>query len=103
LTIETLAEKRYQEVMKALEQYDANETARRFAEEYLRVRKRAFEEGYATSLDVVDAQLSLSKVKTERLVAVYEFDVALAELLETSGHSERFEEYVIRSDVEVRL
>jgi len=42
-------------------------------------------------------------VKTERLVAVYEFDVALAELLETSGHSERFEEYVIRSDVEVRL
>jgi outer membrane protein TolC len=103
LNIETLVEKRYQEVMKAIEQYEANETARQSAEEYLRVRKLAFDEGYATSLDVVDAQLSLSKVKTERLVAVYEFDVALAELLEASGHSERFEEYRSRSDVEVQL
>jgi outer membrane protein TolC len=103
LTVETLVEKRYHEVMKALEQYEANETARQSAEEYLRVRTRAFEEGYATSLDVVDAQLALSRVKTERLVAVYEFDVALAELLEASGCSERFEEYRIRNDVEVRL
>jgi len=103
LTIETLVEKRYQEVMKAVEQYEANETARQSAEEYLRVRKLAFDEGYATSLDVVDAQLALSKVKTERLVAVFEFDVALAELLEASGHSERFEEYRSQRDVEVQL
>lgn len=103
LTIGILVEKRYQEVMKALEQYEANETARQFAEEYLRIRKSAFREGYGTSLDVVDAQLALSKVKTERLVAVYEFDVALAELLEASGRSERFEDYRTRSDVEVQL
>lgn len=101
LSVATLVESRYQEVMKALEQYEALETAGKFAEEYLRIRKSAFAEGYATSLDVVDAELALSKVKTERLVAVYEFDVALAELLEASGHSERFEEYRTRSDVEV--
>jgi hypothetical protein len=51
---------------------------------------------------VVVAELALSKVKTERLVAVYEFDVALAELLVASGYSERFEEYRSRSDVEVQ-
>jgi outer membrane protein TolC len=88
--------------MKALEQYEALETSGKFAEEYLRIRKSAFAEGYATSLDVVDAELALSKVKTERLVALYEFDVALAELLEASGGSERFEEFRTRSDVEVQ-
>jgi outer membrane protein TolC len=102
LSVGTLVESRYQEVMKALEQYEAIESAGKFAEEYLRIRKSAFAEGYATSLDVVDAHLALSKVKTERLVALYEFDVALAELLESSGHSERFEDYRTRSDVEVQ-
>jgi outer membrane protein TolC len=102
LSVGTLVESRYQEVMKALEQYEAIETSGKFAEEYLRIRKSAFTEGYATSLDVVDAEMALSKVKTERLAALYEFDVALAELLEASGHSERFEEYRTRSDVEVQ-
>lgn len=101
LSVATLVESRYQEVMKAIEQYEALETSGKFADEYLRIRKSAFAEGYATSLDVVDAQLALSKVKTERLVALYEFDVALAELLEASGQSERFEEYRTRNDVEV--
>lgn len=102
LNVGILVESRYQEVMKAVEQYEAIETTQKFAEEYLRIRKSAFAEGYATSLDVVDAQLALSKVKTESLVALYEFDVALAELLEASGHSERFEDYRNRSDVEVQ-
>jgi outer membrane protein TolC len=102
LNIGMLIETRYQEVMKALEQYESIEISDTFAEEYLRIRKSAFAEGYATSLDVVDAQLALSRVKTERLVAVYDFDVALAGLLEASGHSERFDEYRTRSNVEVQ-
>lgn len=103
LNILTLVEKRYQEVMKALEQYRANEKSLRSANEYLRVRTSAFKEGYATSIDVVDAQLSLSKVKTDRLTAVYEYDIALVELLEASGSIEQFTEYMNRSEVEVRL
>ena len=103
LNVESLVEKRYQELMKAREQYRATETARRSAEEYLRVRTRAFQEGYATSLDVVDAQLALSRVQTERLMAVYEYDVALAQLLEASGLSERFEGYRTEKDAEVLL
>ena len=99
--IETLVEKKYQELMKAMEQYEALETALVSAREYLRVRTRSFEEGFATSIDVVDAQLALSRVKIEGLVAVYDFDVALAELLEASGESERFETYRARADLEV--
>jgi len=99
--IETLVEKRYQELMKALDQLDVLDTSIVSAREYLRVRTRSFEEGFATSLDVVDAQLALSRIEIETLVAVYDFDVALAELLEVSGESEKFEAYRARADLEV--
>jgi len=90
--IETLVEKRYCELEKARDQYDALKPAQALAAENLRVRTRAFEEGLATSLDVVDARLSASRVELERLAAAYDFDVALAELLEASGQAARFEE-----------
>lgn len=99
--IETLAEKRYQELMKALDQLDALNAAIVSAKEYLWVRTRSFEEGFATSLDVVDAELALSRVEIETLVARYDFDVALAELLEASGESDKFEAYMARADLEV--
>ena len=85
--VETLTEKRYQEFMKAKEQYDALLTAIAAAEENLRVRTRSFDEGFATSLDVVDAQLALSRARIELLVAVYDSDVALADLLEAAGQA----------------
>ncbi len=91
--IATLVEKRYQELMKALEQFDATAVSRNLAEEYVRVRQRAFEEGLATSLDVVDAQLSLSRVHVERLNAAFEFDVSLSELLEVCGMSDAITAY----------
>ena len=100
--VSTLVEKRYNELMKALEQFDALEASLALAEENLHVQRRAFEEGFATSLNVVDAQLSLSGVQMERLVAAFDFDVALAELLEASGQSERFEEYRSRAYMEVK-
>jgi outer membrane protein TolC len=89
--VATLVEKRYLEVAKARDQFDALAPALDLAAESLRVRTRAFEEGLATSLDVVDARLSASRVELERLAAAYDFDVALAELLEASGQSFRFE------------
>lgn len=89
--IRTLTEKRYEELAKARDQFEALKSAEDLAGENLRVRTRAFEEGLATSLDVVDARLSAARVQLERLAAAYQFDVALAELLEASGQSDRFE------------
>lgn len=85
--VSTLVEKRYQELMEALEQYNAVAASLNLTEEFVRIRQRAFEEGMATSLDVVDAQLALSRVLVERLNAAFEFDVALSELLEVCGMS----------------
>ncbi|HOO90334.1 MAG TPA: TolC family protein [Syntrophales bacterium] len=99
--IDTLVSTLYQELMKAREQFETLKTSRISAEEYFRVRNRAFEAGYATSLDVVDAQLALSRIKWEQLAAAYKFDVTLAQLLEASGSSKDLETYIAESDMEV--
>jgi outer membrane protein TolC len=91
--INMLAEKRYRELLKAHEQFSALQVALRLAEENLRTRRVAFREGLATSLDVVDAELSLSVIRIERLRSAYAFDVSLAEFLEACGQSDRFETY----------
>ena len=89
--VAVLVERNYRELVKAREQFDALGPAVALAEESRRVRRRAFEEGLGTSLEVVDAELSLSRVKLERLKSALEADVALASLLEASGQAERFE------------
>ncbi|HMM35962.1 MAG TPA: TolC family protein, partial [Thermoanaerobaculia bacterium] len=89
--VETLVEKRYREARKAQEQIEAFGAALELARENVRVRTRAFEEGVATSLDVVDALLSLAKVELGRLAAARDLDVALAELLEAAGRTETYE------------
>lgn len=99
--ITTLVEERYHELINALEQYESTVASYQFAEEYLRVRLRAFEEGMGVSLNVVDAQLAFSRVQIDRLTAMYDFDVSLARLLETSGRSAFFETYRNRNDVEI--
>ncbi len=87
--------------MKAREQFDALQTSMNFADENLRARRRAFEEGLATSLEVVDAQLSLSAAEVERLRAAYAFDIALAQLLEASGQGKDFPRYLAAAQMEV--
>jgi outer membrane protein TolC len=99
----TLVEKQYREAEKAREQYAALEATRTLADENLRARSRAFEEGLGTSLEVVDARLAQEKVRLERLAAAYSYVNALAELLEASGQGDRFEEMRTReSRIEVQ-
>jgi outer membrane protein TolC len=99
----TLVEKNYQELMKSLEQFHSIEASSRFAEEYLRVREKAYTEGVGTSSEVVDARLALAKVKIDRLKSVYDFDTALASLLETGGISSQYTGFLHRKDVEVEF
>lgn len=91
--IQVLVTNLYSQLMKTSEQLTSIETSLKFSEEYLRVREKSFSEGLATSLDVVDAQLNLSKVKIERLNLIYTYDVTLAQLLEASGLSQQIQTY----------
>ncbi|MEZ4386303.1 MAG: TolC family protein [Candidatus Krumholzibacteriia bacterium] len=96
-----LVESGYRRVVKALEQFDTLGATVDLAEENLRVRTRAFEEGVATSLEVVDALNMLSGVKLARLAAARDYVTALADLLAATGHAEDFVDYLNRADLEV--
>lgn len=63
------------------------------AEENLRLQTLSFREGQATSLDVIDARTALVGAQVARAQAAYQFDVALAQLLEASGGSGEFPRY----------
>ena len=99
--IALLVESRYRELKKAVEQFDSLTATIVLAEENLRVRSSAFEEGFATSLDVVDARTTLAGARLSRLSAAYDFVTTLADLLATVGQGERFESYRQLADVEV--
>ena len=67
-------------------------------EEYLKAKNAAFLEGWSSSTDLIDAELNLAKVRTERMQMAYAYDVALAQLLEAAGVSDEFTSYSRRID-----
>jgi outer membrane protein TolC len=95
--VATLVQQRYDEYESALEQYQSLETTVALAQESLRSERKAYEAAVGTSLDVIDAELSLSRAQVDRLTALYDLDLALARLLEASGQSDRFLEYLDRA------
>ena len=92
--IALLVEDLYNKVQSVLATLSAVERSERFGEEFLRAKQRAFREGMATATDVVDATLNLSRAKLERVQTAYEFDIALARLLNASGMCENFVQYL---------
>ena len=67
----------------------------------VRIRQKSFQEGMATSTEVVDAEVMLSKVKTAFLLAYYQYDVALINLLSICGIPEAFQQYRVERVTEI--
>ena len=97
LLVETL----HAAMMNSLALLRSVDASMNFAREYLRSKRVAFTEGMATSSDLIDAELNLAKSRIERLEAAYQFDVALARLLESVGASAEFSNYIKRTDARV--
>jgi outer membrane protein TolC len=91
--VTTMIEKLYQELNMYQEQLAQLETAKSFAEEYLRMREKSFHEDMSNATEVVDAYLALSQVSIERLQAMYNYDLTLARLLQYSGLPDQFTAY----------
>jgi outer membrane protein TolC len=91
--LRTLIEKNHREVQSAQDQFASLDATLALAREHLRVRQAAFAEGQGTSLEVIDAQLALARVETERARAAHDFVAALAALLEATGQPTRFFTY----------
>ena len=96
--ISVLVEKLYNQLENYRTQMASIEASLAFAEEYLKTKNAAFLEGMSSSTDLIDAELNLAKVKTERIEAAYRYDVSLAQLLEAAGISDEFTAYMRRQD-----
>ena len=96
--ISVLVEKLYNQMENYRTQMASIEASLAFAEEYLKTKNAAFLEGMSSSTDLIDAELNLAKVKTERIEAAYRYDVSLAKLLEAAGISDEFTAYMRRQD-----
>ena len=92
--IALLVEDLYNRVQSVLATISAVERSERFAEEFLRAKRSAFRAGMATVTDVVDATINLSRARLEQIQTAYDFDIALARLLNVSGMSEAFLQYL---------
>ncbi len=85
--IQLLVRQRHQALTTAKARLTSFEATNELAEESLRAQRRAFEEGLASSLDVIDAELALSRVTLGELDARLEAWVALAGLYAAIGSS----------------
>lgn len=98
--VESLVVKNYNELQKFKEQYESTDKSIESAKESLRCAMLAFKEGYGTSLSVIDAKTTLAGIKIQRLSALYNYDLKLAEILSNIGHSDEILEYIKNSTEE---
>ena len=97
--LETAVEKTYHELQMYHEQLVEINTEDSFAKEYLKVSEKAFYQDMSNTTEVIDARLALAKVSIEKLQAMYGYDLALAQLLQYSGISDKFNDYRTRTCV----
>lgn len=91
--LEVGVEKFYSQLQNALDNVRALNVTMEMSRELVHIREKSFREGMATSAEVVDAEVMLSKVKTAFLLAYYQYDVALINLLSACGTPEQFGQY----------
>ena len=96
-----LVEKNWLAVEQSRSQYLAGQAQENLARELLRLRQAGLKEGTSTALDLIDAQLNLAKVQTERAAVANQYVQALAALLESTGQSDEFSRYMARADIKI--
>ncbi|TVL13285.1 TolC family protein [Shewanella algae] len=90
-----LVDQSYRQLLQAEEEVNALNSSLALAEENLKLRELAFNQGLSTSIDRVDAELKLSGVRTKQLAAQYRYVQAYARLMAVSG---QLDEFIGRSD-----
>jgi len=88
-----LVKKTYFEAQQAIEESQGLDASLALAEENLKLRKKAFNQGLSTSIDVVDAELFLASIKIQQQVARFNYIIALNKLLALSSEMSTFTQY----------
>lgn len=99
--IALLVEKNWLGVEQARRQYLGQQAQEDLARELLRLREAGLKAGTSTVIDLIDAQTNLAKVQTERASSANQYVQALAALLESTGQSDTFEQYMAQADIQI--
>ena len=83
-------QKIYDELLLYRDEFDSLSSSMALAKENYKLRSLAFQEGLATSVEVVEAQTFLSGAETKRFNAAYSYIKAMAMLCVLSGERDRF-------------
>ena len=93
-TIDTAIKKYHHDVETALEQYESLKSSLALTKENLKLYKQSFKEGLATSIEVIDAELALEKVRLDQSQALFDYNVAFAKLMDICGMSQELMEKI---------
>ncbi|QSX33226.1 TolC family protein [Shewanella avicenniae] len=94
-----LVDQSYRQMQQAAEEIHSLNTSRELAVENLHLRELAFNQGLATSVERVDAELKLSAVNTKQLAAQYRYLQAYAHLMAVSGQLDDFIGYSKQQEI----
>ncbi|MUK91951.1 TolC family protein [Aliivibrio fischeri] len=92
-----LVEKTYREALQAIDEYNGLASSLELAKENVQLREKAFKQGLSTSLDVVDAELYLASIKTQRSLASFNYVISLVKLLALSNQTDTFVQYQLQA------
>ncbi|WP_394129541.1 TolC family protein [Shewanella maritima] len=85
-----LVDQTYRQLLQAYEEIIALDSTLALAQENLRLRELAFNQGLSTSIERVDAELKLNGAKTQQLGAQYRYIQSYAMLMSLSGQLDEF-------------
>jgi outer membrane protein TolC len=88
-----LVQKTYLEAQQAIDEVQGLESSIALANENLYLREKAFTQGLSSSLDVVDAQLYVASIETQRSAARFRYLISLTKLLALSSEIDSFKQY----------
>lgn len=91
--LSVLVQKTYLEAQQAQEELQGLESSILLADENLKLRQKAFSQGLSTSTDVVDAQLYVASVQTQKAAASFNYLLSLSKLLALSSEMDAFSQY----------
>ena len=91
-----LVDKEYYALQNAMLDIDSSKRSIALAESYYTTALEGFKEGVTPSSELMDARIALAASEVEYLDAVYNYVLSLARLLEVSGLSGDFVNYISR-------